>query len=111
MIDGQDIRSVSHSSLRRAIGVVPQDSMLFNNTIAYNIGYGRPGATMVKIIAAARAARIHDLIMSLPAQYALAAGGFPDTHRETRGCVGTRGVRRSRGPTAPVYSFWSFVSG
>lgn len=83
VIDGQDIRSVSHSSLRRAIGVVPQDSMLFNNTIAYNIGYGRPGATMAEIIEAARAARIHDLIMSLPAQY------------ETM--VGERGVKLSGG--------------
>ena len=82
-IDGQDIRSVSHSSLRRAIGVVPQDSMLFNNTIAYNIGYGRQGATLADIIEAAKAARIHDLIQSLPAQY------------ETM--VGERGVKLSGG--------------
>lgn len=83
LIDGQDIRTISHASLRRAIGVVPQDSMLFNNTIAYNIGYGRPGATPADIIDAARAARIHDLIQSLPAQY------------ETM--VGERGVKLSGG--------------
>ncbi len=83
MIDGQDLREVSHASLRRAIGVVPQDAMLFNNTIAYNIAYGRPGATPVDIIEAARAARIHDLIQSLPAQY------------ETM--VGERGVKLSGG--------------
>ena len=83
LIDGQDLRTVSHESLRRAIGVVPQDSMLFNNTIAYNIAYGRPGASSSEVIEAAKAARIHDLIESLPAQY------------ETM--VGERGVKLSGG--------------
>lgn len=83
LIDGQDLREIDHASLRRAIGVVPQDAMLFNNTIAYNIGYGRAGASPAEIIDAARAARIHDLIQSLPAQY------------ETM--VGERGVKLSGG--------------
>jgi ATP-binding cassette subfamily B protein len=82
-VDGQDVRKVSHASLRAAIGVVPQDSLLFNNTIAYNIAYGRVGATPADVIEAAKAARIHDLIQSLPAQY------------ETM--VGQRGVKLSGG--------------
>src|SRR5260370_11452735 len=60
-IDGQDIRNVTQDSLRRAIGVVPQDTVLFNDTIYYNIAYGRPGATQAEIKEAARLARIHDL--------------------------------------------------
>jgi ATP-binding cassette subfamily B protein len=68
-IDGQDVREVSQLSLRRAIGVVPQDTVLFNDTIRYNIAYGRPGAKAEEIEAAARAARIHDFILGLPEGY------------------------------------------
>ncbi len=73
-IDGQDVRTVTQSSLHAAIGVVPQDTVLFNDTIAYNIAYGREGATQAEIEAAARAARIHDFIMSLPEGYETAVG-------------------------------------
>lgn len=73
-IDGQDIRNVTQASLHAAIGVVPQDTVLFNDTIAYNIAYGREGATQAEIEAAARAARIHDFIMSLPEGYQTAVG-------------------------------------
>jgi ATP-binding cassette subfamily B protein len=83
MIDGQDIRTVSWKSLRSAIGVVPQDTVLFNDTIAYNIAYGRNGATFNDIVAAAKSAHIHDLIDSLPQKY--------DTD------VGERGVKLSGG--------------
>ncbi len=69
LIDGQDIREVTQSSLRSAIGIVPQDTVLFNDTIAYNIAYGRPDASQEEIIAAARAAYIHDFIESLPDGY------------------------------------------
>ena len=69
MIDGQDIRDVSQSSLRAAIGMVPQDTVLFNDTIYYNIAYGRPGATPSEVEEAARLAKIHDFIMSLPDRY------------------------------------------
>ncbi|QRV96609.1 ABC transporter [Ceratobasidium sp. AG-Ba] len=82
-IDGQDIRDVTQASLRKAIGVVPQDSVLFNNTIAYNIGYGKFDATPEEIENAARAAQLHERIMS-----------FPDGY-ETK--VGERGVRLSGG--------------
>ena len=68
-VDRQDIRGVNTRSLREAIGVVPQETLLFNDTIAYNIAYGRNGASMEQIIAAARAAHIHDLIDSLPQKY------------------------------------------
>jgi ATP-binding cassette subfamily B protein len=73
-VDGQDIRNVSSKSLRRAIGVVPQDTLLFNDTIAYNIGYGRNGATMDEIVAAAKAAHVHDFINSLPQKYETPVG-------------------------------------
>lgn len=73
-VDGQDIRSVSTRSLREAIGVVPQEALLFNDTIAFNIGYGRNGATMDEIIAAAKAAHVHDLINSLPQKYETPVG-------------------------------------
>ncbi|TVS02797.1 MAG: ABC transporter ATP-binding protein/permease [Rhodobacteraceae bacterium] len=73
-IDGQDIREVTQASLHAAIGVVPQDTVLFNDTIAYNIAYGREGAMQAEIEAAARAARIHDFIMSLPEGYETAVG-------------------------------------
>jgi ABC-type transport system involved in Fe-S cluster assembly fused permease/ATPase subunit len=74
VIDGQDIRGVTQASLRRAIGIVPQDTVLFNDTIAYNIAYGRPGASRQEIEAAARAARIHDFIASTPKGYATMVG-------------------------------------
>ncbi|MFL6858204.1 MAG: ABCB family ABC transporter ATP-binding protein/permease [Allosphingosinicella sp.] len=68
-IDGQDIAAVTQQSLRAAIGIVPQDSVLFNDTIGYNIGYGREGAGQAEIEAAARGAAIHDFIASLPQGY------------------------------------------
>jgi len=68
-IDGQDVRAVTQASLRRRIGIVPQDTLLFNDTIAWNIGYGRPGAAQSEIEAAARAAALHDFIASLPDGY------------------------------------------
>jgi ATP-binding cassette, subfamily B, heavy metal transporter len=73
-IDGQDIRSVQQQSLRRAIGIVPQDTVLFNDTVAYNIAYGRPGAGVAEVEAAARAARIHDFIASTPKGYETMVG-------------------------------------
>ena len=73
-IDGQDLRGVTQSSLHGAIGVVPQDTVLFNDTIAYNIAYGREGASREEIEAAAKAARIHDFILSLPEGYDTAVG-------------------------------------
>jgi len=82
-IDGQDIREVTQESLRRAIGVVPQDTVLFNDTIYYNIAYGRPGATRADVEEAARHAHIHDFITSLP-----------DGYRTT---VGERGLKLSGG--------------
>ncbi|KQM68474.1 ABC transporter ATP-binding protein/permease [Xylophilus sp. Leaf220] len=82
-IAGQDIRGVTQASLRQAIGIVPQDTVLFNDSIGYNIGYGRTGATPQEIEAAARAARIHDFIQALPEGY--------DTP------VGERGLKLSGG--------------
>jgi ATP-binding cassette subfamily B protein len=82
-IDQQDIRQVTQASLRKAIGIVPQDTVLFNDTIEYNIAYGRPGASHDDIMAAARAAYIHDFIMSLP-------DGYQST-------VGERGLKLSGG--------------
>ena len=73
-IDGQDLRAVAQTSLHSQIGVVPQDTVLFNDTIRYNIGYGRDGATEAEIVAAAKAARIHDFIISLPEGYDSAVG-------------------------------------
>ncbi len=73
-IAGQDIRSVTQESLRRALGIVPQDTVLFNDTIAYNIAYGRPGASQAEVEAAARAAHIHDFIVSTPKGYATLVG-------------------------------------
>ena len=73
-IAGQDIRSVTQESLRRALGIVPQDTVLFNDTIAYNIAYGRPGASQAEVEAAARAAHIHDFIASTPKGYATLVG-------------------------------------
>ena len=74
LIDGQDVRTVTQVSLRAAIGIVPQDTVLFNDTIEYNIAYGRPGAAREDVIAAARAAHIHDFIESLPDGYATMVG-------------------------------------
>jgi ATP-binding cassette subfamily B protein len=66
LIDGQDIRHVTQASLRAAIGIVPQDSVLFNETIGYNIAYGRDGATQADVDAAARGAALMDLMGRLP---------------------------------------------
>lgn len=74
LIDGQDIRGVDSSSLRAAIGVVPQDTILFNDTVAYNIGYGREAASQEEIIAAARAAHVDDFVQLLPGGYAAPVG-------------------------------------
>jgi ATP-binding cassette, subfamily B, heavy metal transporter len=82
-LDGQDLREVTQSSLRRQIGIVPQDTVLFNDTVAYNIAYGRAGASQDEVEAAARAARIHDFIASTPKGY--------DT------VVGERGLKLSGG--------------
>ena len=73
-IDGQDIRSVTQASLRRAIGIVPQDTVLFNDTVAYNIAYGRPGASAAEVEAAARAAHIHAFITATPKGYETMVG-------------------------------------
>lgn len=83
LVDGQDIRAVSATSLRRAIGVVPQDTALFNDTIGNNIAYGRIGSSPDEVVAACRAAHVHELIVSLPQEY--------DTP------VGERGVNISGG--------------
>ena len=82
-LDGQDIKSVQQASLRQAIGIVPQDTVLFNDTIGFNIAYGEPGATQQEIEAAAKSAQIHDFISRLPKGY--------DTD------VGERGLKLSGG--------------
>jgi len=82
-IDGQDIRAVTQDSLRRAIGIVPQDTVLFNDTVGYNIAYGRPGADQREVQSAAAAAHIHQFIASTPKGY--------DT------LVGERGLKLSGG--------------
>jgi ATP-binding cassette subfamily B protein len=74
LIDGQDIRAVTQDSLRAAIGIVPQDTVLFNDSIYYNIAYGKTGATREEVVAAARAAHIHDFIASLPQGYDTGVG-------------------------------------
>jgi ABC-type transport system involved in Fe-S cluster assembly fused permease/ATPase subunit len=73
-IDGQDLRDVTQSSIHAQIGVVPQDTVLFNDTVRYNIAYGRADATEEEIVVAAKAARIHDFIMSLPEGYETTVG-------------------------------------
>ncbi len=73
-INGQDIRQVTQHSVRKSLGIVPQDTVLFNDTVAYNIGYGRTGATQEEIETAAKAARIHDFIVSTPKGYATSVG-------------------------------------
>ena len=82
-INGHDLRSLKQGSLRAAIGIVPQDTVLFNDSIFYNINYGRPDASREEVFAAARAAQLHDFIESLPQKY------------ETR--VGERGLKLSGG--------------
>ncbi|GAO98933.1 putative multidrug export ATP-binding/permease protein [Caedimonas varicaedens] len=74
VIDGQDIRDVTQQSLRAAIGMVPQDTVLFNDTIYYNIAYGHPAAIEKEVIQAAKLARIHDFVMSLPEGYKTMVG-------------------------------------
>ena len=69
LINGQDLREVTQTSLRAAIGIVPQDTVLFNDTIYYNIAYGHPDATREQVMAAAQSAHIHDFIESLPQGY------------------------------------------
>jgi len=83
LIDGQDIRDVTQDSLRAAIGIVPQDTVLFNDTVYYNIAYGDPGAGRAEVEAAARMAQIHDFVLGLPDGY--------DT------MVGERGLKLSGG--------------
>src|SRR6185437_8590974 len=73
-VDGQDLRDVTQASVRAAIGIVPQDTVLFNDTIEYNIAYGRPGASHDEIVAAARLAQIHDFVSRLPQGYATPVG-------------------------------------
>lgn len=82
-IDGQDLRHITQASLRQAVGIVPQDTVLFNDTIEYNIAYGKPGASKDEIVAAAKAAYIHDFIETLP-------DGYQST-------VGERGLKLSGG--------------
>jgi ATP-binding cassette, subfamily B, heavy metal transporter len=73
-IAGQDIRSVTQTSVRRAIGIVPQDTVLFNDTVEYNIAYGKPGSNHTEVEAAAQAARIHGFISATPKGYATMVG-------------------------------------
>ena len=73
-VNGQDVRDVRQDSLRAAIGIVPQDTVLFNDSVEYNIAYGRPGATHDEIVAAAQLAQIHDFITSTPEGYATPVG-------------------------------------
>jgi len=73
-INGTDVRDLTQDSLRRHVGIVPQDTVLFNDTIAYNIRYGRPDASMEDVITAAKAARIHDFITALPDGYETPVG-------------------------------------
>ncbi len=82
-LNGHDLRQLTQSSLRAAIGIVPQDTVLFNDTIFYNINYGRPDASREEVLAAAKAAQLHDFIESLPQKY------------ESR--VGERGLKLSGG--------------
>ncbi len=83
LLDGTDLRDITQDSLRAEIGVVPQDTVLFNDTVRYNIGYGRPSATQEEIEHAARLAQVHDFVMRLPDGY------------DTR--VGERGLKLSGG--------------
>ena len=85
-IDGQDITMLTQDSLRAAIGIVPQDTVLFNDTVYYNIAYGNPKASPAEVEAAAKLARIHDFVMSLPDGY--------------QSKVGERGLKLSGGEKA-----------
>ena len=82
-VDGQNIRDITQSSLRAAIGMVPQDTVLFNDTVYYNIAYGKPGVPPSEVEEAARMAQIHDFVMSLPDGY--------------QALVGERGLKLSGG--------------
>jgi ATP-binding cassette subfamily B protein len=82
-IDGQDVRDITQNSLHAQIGIVPQDTVLFNDTIGYNVAYGRDGASEADIVEAAKAAKIHDFVM-----------GLPDGYQTT---VGERGLKLSGG--------------
>ena len=73
-IAGHDLRELTQDSVRGAVGIVPQDTVLFNDTVEYNIAYGRPGASREQVVAAARAARIHDFIEATPQGYATRVG-------------------------------------
>ena len=73
-IAGQDIKTVTQASVREAIGIVPQDTVLFNDTVAYNIAYGRTGATQAQVEEAAKSARIHDFIAATPLGYKTMVG-------------------------------------
>jgi ATP-binding cassette, subfamily B, heavy metal transporter len=73
-IAGQDIKQVTQASVRRAIGIVPQDTVLFNDTVEYNIAYGKPGSTRAEVEAAAQAAHIHSFISATPKGYATMVG-------------------------------------
>jgi len=95
LIDGQDIRDVSLDSLRKAIGVVPQDTPLFNNTIEHNIKYGNMEASPEEVIEAAKRAHIHDAI-----------GQFPDGYRTM---VGERGMMISGKQSTSPYSYHKFI--
>lgn len=88
LIDGQDIRDVTTESLRLAIGVVPQDTPLFNNTIEHNIHYGRISATAEEVLAVSKRAKMHDIISS-----------FPDGYQTM---VGERGMMISGEPPPPI---------
>ena len=83
LIDGQDVRDVTQTSVRQSLGMVPQDTVLFNDTVFYNIAYARPGASPSEIEQAARHAHIHDFIMALPDGY--------------QSLVGERGLKLSGG--------------
>jgi ATP-binding cassette subfamily B protein len=83
LFDGQNIQDVQQASLRQVVGIVPQDTVLFNDTIGYNIAYGKPGATQSEIEAAANSAQIHDFVASLPEGY--------------QSFLGDRGIRLSGG--------------
>ena len=74
LIDGQDLRDVTQASLRASIGIVPQDTVLFNDTVYYNIAYGRPGASPAEVEQAAKLAHIHDFVMALPDGYQTTVG-------------------------------------
>lgn len=93
-VDGENIKTLKQDSLRRSIGVVPQDTVLFNNTIKYNVRYGRLTASDADVISAARSADIHDRIMNFPDKY------------ETQ--VGERGLRLSGGEKQRV-AIWSGI--